>query len=121
MVIIDANMILRYLLNDNEEMAQQAEQYLERGDVHVTIEVMAEVVYVLMGVYHLERQKTADTLLAFLQLVQCREMAALRLALETFGEERLDFVDCVLYAYHQVHGVEIATYDKKLQKLMERQ
>lgn len=44
MVLFDTNMILRYLLNDNQEMADRAEQYLEAGDVCVTIEVIAEVV-----------------------------------------------------------------------------
>lgn len=120
MVIFDTNMILRYLLNDNEVMAQKAEQYLRQSDVHVTIEVMAEVVYVMMRVYHLERREAAETLLDFLPLVKCREMDALRLALKTFGGKKLDFVDCVLYAYHEVHGAEIATYDKKLRKLIEK-
>jgi len=55
MVIFDTNMILRYLLNDDQEMANRAEQYLNAGDVHVTIEVIAELVYVLRGVYSLER------------------------------------------------------------------
>lgn len=120
MVIFDANMILRYLLNDNEEMAQEAEQYLQNGAVHVTIEVMAEVVYVLHGVYHLDQQKITDTLLAFLPMVQCTEPGALRVALETFGVNNLDFVDCVLYANHKVHGATIATFDKKLLKLIEK-
>lgn len=121
MVILDANMILRYLLNDNEEMAQNAERYIQRKDVYVTLEVAAEVVYVLHSVYHMERSKIADTLLEdFLPLVQCMEMSVLRLALETYGKKALDFVDCVLYAYHEVHGAEIATYDKKLRKLIEK-
>ena len=29
MLILDANVILRYLLNDNQEMADKAEVYLE--------------------------------------------------------------------------------------------
>lgn len=47
MVLFDTNMILRYLLNDNKEMAEQAEKYIEHEDVLVTIEVIAEVIYVL--------------------------------------------------------------------------
>ena len=50
MVLFDTNMILRYLLNDNQEMADKAEVYLDTGNVHVTVEVIAEVVYVLKGV-----------------------------------------------------------------------
>ncbi|MBQ3798010.1 MAG: PIN domain-containing protein [Butyrivibrio sp.] len=51
MVMLDANMILRYLLNDNAEMAETAEKYINSGNVIVTIEVIAEVIYVLKGVY----------------------------------------------------------------------
>ena len=43
MTVLDANMILRYLLNDNAAMAETAERYIEAGNVSVTIEVMAEV------------------------------------------------------------------------------
>ncbi len=44
MVIFDTNMILRYLLNDNEEMAGHAEKLLNEKDAAVTVEVIAEVV-----------------------------------------------------------------------------
>ena len=111
-------MILRYLLNDNQEMADKAEQYLNDGDVSVTIEVIAEVVYVLKGVYSMERDKIADTVKNFLGLVSCQEMDVLNLAVDTYAEHNLDFVDCVLYGYHVVKDIEIASFDKKLLKLI---
>lgn len=46
MVLFDANMILRYLLNDNAEMAEEAEKNLNQNTAAVTIEVIVEVVYV---------------------------------------------------------------------------
>ena len=119
MVIFDANMILRYLLRDNESMANQAKQYLIAGNVTVTIEVIAEVVYVLQGIYDMERQEVADKAMRLLQLVDCRDYDILPLAIRTYAEQNLDFVDCVLYAYHKVRGAEIATFDKKLLRLME--
>lgn len=119
MVMLDTNMILRYLLNDNEEMAEMAERYIHAGTVRVTVEVIAEVIYVLRGVYHIERNKVADTVKEFLKLVSCREAEVIDLAVDTFGNDRnLDFVDCVLYAYHKVQGVEVATFDRKLLKLL---
>jgi len=118
MVLFDANMILRYLLNDNTLMAEKAESYLKSGNVIVTIEVIAEVVYVLKSVYSVERRKIADTVRAFLAQVECQEMNVLVCALDTYGTRGLDFVDCVLYGYHIVEGFEIATFDKKLLKLM---
>ena len=118
MVILDTNMILRYLLNDNQEMADRAEQYLNSGEASVTIEVIAEVVYVLRGVYSMERDVIADTVKGFLELVDCRELDVLNLGLDTYGERNLDFVDCILYGYHCVKGAEIATFDKKLLRLL---
>ena len=119
MVMLDTNVILRYLLNDNQEMADKAEQYLNTGNASVTIEVIAEVVYVLKGVYSMERDKIADTVKGFLELVGCQEMDVLNLALDTYAERNLDFVDCILYGYYMVKGVEIITFDKKLIKLLE--
>ncbi len=118
MVIFDTNMILRYLLNDNQEMADQAEKYLDAGNVYVTIEVIAEVVYVLKGVYSMEREAISETIIDFLSLVQCCEVDVLTCALDLYGKRSLDFIDCVLYAYHKVRGIEIATFDQKLIKLM---
>lgn len=118
MVMLDANMILRYLLNDNADMAEKAEEYINAGDVSTTIEVIAEVIYVLKGVYSLDRDKIVETMKDFIELVYCQEKDVLSMALDTFGERNLDFVDCVLYAYHKVKGVEIATFDNKLLKLL---
>lgn len=111
-------MILRYLLNDNAEMAELAEYYLNATAVTVTIEVIAEAVYVLKSVYQMERRKIADTLIDFLELVQCRDGGVLRVALETYGAQNLDFVDCVLYGYHKAENLDVATFDKKLLKLL---
>ena len=119
MVLFDANMILRYLLNDNEEMATQAETYLNAEDVFVTIEVIAEVVYVLKGVYSMDRKQISDVVKEFLSLVKSKDADVLYVALETYGTKNLDFVDCVLYGYNQVKGLKIATFDAKLNKLLQ--
>ena len=118
MILFDTNMILRYLLNDQEEMADRAEQLLNGGQVFVTIEVIAEVVYVLKGVYKLDKKKIVQTAKGFLELVNCREMDVLVFALDAYETHGLDFIDCVLYSYHAVRGLEIATFDKKLKKLL---
>ena len=118
MLILDANIILRYLLDDNAVMAQKAEEYLAAGNAWVTVEVVAEVVYVLKGVYSLKREIIAETVKAFLAMVNCQEKAVLHAALDSYAGNTLDFVDCVLYAYHAVNGAVIATFDKKLLKLL---
>ena len=119
MVIFDANMIFRYLLGDNKEMKERAKQYLIAGDVWITLEVSAEVVYVLKGVYNLERQEITEKIIQFLELTECRDIEVLQLALHTYAIQNLDFVDCILYAYNEVKGIEIATFDKKLLRLLD--
>ena len=121
MVLFDANMILRYLMNDNESMAEQAERYLNQYDVWVTTEVIAEVVYVLKKVYAADRDTIADSTHDFLNLVDCHEHDVVDMALQTYKSYNLDFVDCMLYAYNCIDGAQIATFDKKLLKLIERQ
>ena len=118
MRLLDANMILRYLLNDNEEMANEVEALILEGSVQITIEVMAEVVYVLKGVYSIERDKIKSSLLNFLSEVQSNDMEVLKVGLEVYARENLDFVDCILYAYNRVRGYEIKTFDKKLRRLL---
>lgn len=44
MVMLDTNIILRYLLNDNEQLADEAEKIVKKNAALVTIEIIAEVV-----------------------------------------------------------------------------
>lgn len=118
MVMLDTNIILRYLLNDNKQMADEAENIIKEGTALVTIEIIAEVVYVLKRVYSVERDAIQSSLLHFLSEVQSNEMEIIKFALITYGEKNLDFVDCILYAYHKIKGYEIKTFDKKLKLLL---
>lgn len=118
MKILDANVILRYLLNDDKEMAAEAEKVIKAGFALVTIEIIAEVVYVLKGVYSIGREEISKSLLEFLLEVASPNLEVLRVGIKTYAEQKLDFPDCILYAYHQVNGCEIMTFDKKLNRLM---
>jgi len=112
--MLDANVILRYLLNDNEEMASEAEKTIKSQTALVTIEVIAEVVYVLKRVYAIDRTEIKESVLGFLSETEVKEREVLVLGLETYAKHNLDFVDCILYAYRCVKKMDILTYDKKL-------
>lgn len=49
--ILDANAVLRFLLQDNEEQFRQIQTIIRGKNCYVTLEVLAEVCYVLEGVY----------------------------------------------------------------------
>mgnify|MGYP000780457529 FL=1 len=120
MVVLEANVILRYLLNDNEAMAKEAENVIKTEVTMVPIEVIAEVVYVLKGVYSVDRVKIRDALMEFLSEVTVAEKEVIQIGLEAYVENNLDFVDCILYAYSCVKKYDIKTFDKKLNKLLSR-
>lgn len=119
MVMLDANIILRYLLNDDENMASEAEKIIKSQSVYVNMEIIAEVVYVLKGVYHVNRETIKESLFNLLTEINTPEPDVLKLSLETYAGQNMDFPDCILYAYHKVKGYEIKTFDKKLRKLLQ--
>ncbi|MBR4121579.1 MAG: hypothetical protein IKT95_07495, partial [Spirochaetales bacterium] len=45
---------------------------------------------------------------------------AMRYALGVFNQTSLDFVDCLLIAYNKVFGIEVLSFDKKLNHTMNR-
>lgn len=118
MVMLDANVILRYLLNDNEKMALEAEKAIKTQTALVTIEVIAEVVYVLKRVYSIDKVEIKESVLGFLSETEVEERDVLVLGLKTYAEQNLDFVDCILYAYRCVKKYDVLTFDKKLNQLL---
>jgi len=118
MRIVDANIILRYLLDDDPLLASQAACILEKGAVHLPFEVLAEVVYVMQGVYGVPREKIGSTLELFIAShdVSTNNRPVLLEALKLYTDKGIDFVDSLLCAYHRVDRHEIETFDKKLGK-----
>lgn len=118
MTIVDANVLLRYLLNDVPDQAQRASSYIE-GGASTTIEVVAEVVYVLQGVYEVPREKVAQTLSDLFVRMHCERHDVLLAALDAYRETSLDFVDCILLATSRLGKAEVLTFDKKLARAIE--
>ena len=117
---IDANVLLRYILNDHAELSPRARDIIDRRIVDVPIEVLCEVVFVLSGHYKIDRQSISTGLKRFFDQTQCilsHREAVLR-GLEYFGQNSLDFVDCVLAGYAMIEKDEIFTFDNKLQKMI---
>lgn len=113
-------MILRYLLQDHEELSAHAAGFIDAPQtLMVPNEVLCEVVYVLSKVYQVPRGEIASTLGAFVRRpnlhFENREVA--QLAVETFGLRSLDIVDSFLFARRRLEGVEVITFDKALGKL----
>ena len=115
--MLDANAVLRFLLQDIEEQFQQVKDIVKRDRCYVTLEVMAEVCYVLEGLYQVSRKDIADNFRRLNYDVAILNADVLLRALEIFNEPpKLDFVDCLLYGYKIERGIDIVTFDKQLIK-----
>lgn len=119
MRLIDANILLRYLLNDNMQQKVLADEAIQNGSC-TTIEVIAEVVHVLLRVYKVSRSEISMAIHHILLDVKVENLKSLRYALGLFNQTSLDFVDCLLVAYHKVLGVDILSFDKKLNSALEK-
>jgi predicted nucleic-acid-binding protein len=122
MSVVDANVILRYILDDHAELSPKAAEILEQQQtVTLTLEVACEVVYVLQKVYAVDRKEIQLQLSNLLheELVAMEKSSVFLAALDYYSTSKLDFVDTLLWAYHAIEQQEVHTFDSKLAKLIQ--
>ena len=115
-ILIDANVFLRFLLNDNEEQAKKAKEVILGGNCILMPEVLAEVVYVLSKVYGVSRSDVSTSIKKTLPRIYIENYPVIEKALDNYEFTKLDFVDCILLSYNRVENSQIFTFDKELSK-----
>ena len=116
MILLDANYILRFLLKDNLEMYEISKDCISNNNCIIPNEVLAEVVFVLLKVYKVEKEDIAKSLINILEYgnIIMNDKNVIIESLEIFENKNLDFVDCILCAKSKQYIVK--TFDKKLNK-----
>jgi predicted nucleic-acid-binding protein len=118
MEIVDANVVLRYLLNDNKAFIIEAGNIIENRQIHLPNEVCAEIVYVLQKVYEVPRQDIAKSIILLLEYPNITaDKLVLNEALNIYHTKNIDFIDSILIASNHVMGALIHTFDNKIRKL----
>lgn len=122
MIYLDTNVILRYLLQDCEKFVEQSIKYIEKHDVYIKNEVLAEVVYVLNKTYNVPKKEVINTLKNLLESdnIEIDSKEVIFLALEIFASKNIDFVDSLLCAYNKVSALKVVTFDNKLNKCLNK-
>lgn len=120
MIRLDTNYIIRYLINDDEKMAEIAENIILNRITYISNEVLAEVIYVLSGVYSIPKKDICEMLIQLISFenIEVENKSILIDALKFLNNKNLDFVDCLLCRYSKED--EIKTFDKKLLKCIDR-
>ena len=122
MALVDANIVLRYVLNDHPQLSQQAADILEQQSVIVPVEVVCEVVFVLQKVYRVSRDEIRKKLCDLLDesLISVEKPEVFRQALQAYATTSLDMVDTLLWAYAVVEQQQVLTFDEQLRKYLSR-
>lgn len=115
--LVDANVVLRYMLHDDESLFLEAERTMREG-AYLLPEVLAEVVYVLQGVYSVPRAEISLQLQLLVDEMQSEHPEVFKSALAMFGSKKLDFVDCLLVAYSNNLGDKVVSFDRKLNRML---
>lgn len=78
--------------------------------------LLPKLFYVLQKVYRIEKGIIRKFIYALFHDISCTEYECVLSAIDIYASVSLDFVDCLLIAYHQINQETIFSFDKKLNK-----
>lgn len=125
MASLDTNVLVRYLVRDDERQFEQARQLIEqqiqgRQPLHIPITVALELDWVLRARYKLGKKAVTDIytgLLRTLELNFERE-SAVEIALHHYKTRNVDFADCLHAALAGTAGqAPFYTFDRKATRI----
>ncbi|GAN33777.1 MAG: tRNA(fMet)-specific endonuclease VapC [Candidatus Brocadia sinica] len=120
-VVIDTNLLVRYLINDDQKKAEAVDNLLDKamkGEVRIVVPsvVIAELVWVLESFY----QMKADTILELVEAIvnttglDVTDKLTVISALRLYKNRNIDFIDAWIIEFAKERGIKtIYTFDKK--------
>lgn len=121
--LLDANLIVRYLTQDNLRQAKAFESLLKttREKLIITDVTMAEIVWVLSSYYELPKNKIIEKIEGILGLEIFEiNRDIIGQALAYYRQYNLDWIDAYLAAYGKRNKIKtILSYDRDLDKISE--
>ena len=125
MIALDTNVLVRFLVQDDQLQFERARRLIKReagrGDsVFISLLVLLETEWVLRSRYEFSKSEIIDTYSGLLDSVEVRfeDEAALEQALFVWQESNAEFADCLIGARHLLLGCSgTASFDEKAVKL----
>lgn len=122
-LLLDANVIIRFLRADHEDHYQRSRglfEQAERGEIRLILleSVLAEVVFVLDSVYSAPKDRISEALhpLFFHAGIECHDSSVLSDALQRWCRKNVDFMDALLAAHARSKDMPVASFDKDFRK-----
>lgn len=120
-MVIDTNVILRYLLRDDSRLFVEASKVFESAEpLRITDVVIMECVYVMEGTYGKKRGQVAEAINVLLrQNNVVYETGLAARYLELYANHKIDLADAYLIALALEEKEPLKTFDKKMQRVYE--
>ena len=113
--IIDETVILRYLLDDDDEvLSPRAAKVIATRTARVYPEIITRVVVTLRDVYKVPRVEIAAAMKRLLDDVMVDEPTVVALAVKLFGKTHMDFSDCLLAARTAIYNDDVVSFGKPI-------
>lgn len=124
---LDTNVILRFLLKDNEKHYNLARGYFEkakRGEIELNLvpETLFEIDYVLRGVYSLTKDEVVDILLKLIKTpyLEISNRGVLITTVDTYQSTSVDLFDIYLYYHSLSKDAQVLSFDKDFEKIIKK-
>lgn len=119
--LLDTNIIIRFLIGDNEEHLEKSTRYfekIEQGSIQVEIlsEVLMEAFFVLTKFYKISKFEVISDLKTILSLegVINKDKIILFEALNIIENKNIDYVDALICAKCKFQNYNKLSFDKDL-------
>ncbi len=125
MLGIDTNVLVRYLVRDDEPQFEKANRLIKRGigsgeAVFVSLPVLLETEWVLRSRYGLNKAEIAEAIsgLLYATEIQFEAEPAIEECLQFWKDSTADFADCLIGAHNRRLGCRATvTFDVKAARL----
>lgn len=113
---LDTNVLIRYLVADDETQAAKAKRYIESGPSYINCIVLSEMVWVLESAYGYDKDAIIIALERLLSTheVEVEDADVALAALHNYRRSTAGFTDCLIAHRNAVHGCsETGSFDKR--------
>lgn len=124
-VVVDANIIIRFLLDDHPKLSLVAKtifQKAEKGMYKIYLDevILAEVVWTLSSFYKIQKKDLVDRLQQLVSqdwLVNPKKKLLL-MTLDLYLSSNLDYIDCWILNVSKSLGIKLETFDRNLKRFV---
>ena len=118
--LLDANIIIRFLVSDDPNKANRVEKLLaNQNNKNILADiVVAEIIWVLGSYYQFDKSSILESLKALIHYksIMCNK-TLLESALTIWEKYNISFVDAYLISLAKLKGLDICSYDFKFDKV----